>query len=140
MNASLTQPGVNGRWLDRGAFLARWIFVAVFAMALFFKLTGVATTAEFIGSAGFPAPLLLTWLAIVFESLLVFCLATGYRFTQAALAASVYVIFLAFAFHGPAKWSANQMEFGFFIDHFTFLAGLLYAAAHGPGTRQPRPA
>ena len=24
-------------------------------------------------------------------------------------------------------------EFGFFIDHFTFMAGLLYAAAHGPG-------
>ena len=25
------------------------------------------------------------------------------------------------------------MEFGFFINHFTFLAGLLFAAVHGPG-------
>jgi uncharacterized membrane protein YphA (DoxX/SURF4 family) len=25
------------------------------------------------------------------------------------------------------------MEFGAFVDHFTFLAGLLYAAVHGPG-------
>jgi uncharacterized membrane protein YphA (DoxX/SURF4 family) len=25
------------------------------------------------------------------------------------------------------------MEFGFFIDHFTFVAGLLFAAVHGPG-------
>jgi uncharacterized membrane protein YphA (DoxX/SURF4 family) len=136
MQASLTQSGASGRWLARGSFVARGIFVAVFAMALFFKLTGIATTAEYIGAAGFPAPLLLTWLAVVFESLLVICLATGYRFRQAALAAGAYVIFLAFAFHGPSKWAANQMEFGFFIDHFTFLAGLLYAAAYGPGERR----
>ena len=38
-----------------------------------------------------------------------------------------------FAFHGPSHWAANQDEFGFFVDHFTFLAGLLFAAAHGPG-------
>ena len=29
--------------------------------------------------------------------------------------------------------TANQHEFGFFVDHFTFLAGLLFAAVHGPG-------
>jgi hypothetical protein len=27
------------------------------------------------------------------------------------------------------------MEFGFFVDHFTFVAGLLFAAVHGPGTK-----
>ena len=37
------------------------------------------------------------------------------------------------AFHGPSLWEGNQAEFGFFIDHFTFLAGLLFAAVHGPG-------
>jgi hypothetical protein len=26
------------------------------------------------------------------------------------------------------------MEFGFFVDHFTFTAGLLFAAVHGPGS------
>jgi uncharacterized membrane protein YphA (DoxX/SURF4 family) len=40
---------------------------------------------------------------------------------------------LAFSFHGPNRWTGNQAEFGFFIDHFTFLAGLLFAAVHGPG-------
>ncbi|TIL34010.1 MAG: DoxX family protein, partial [Mesorhizobium sp.] len=38
-----------------------------------------------------------------------------------------------FAFHGPSHWAGNQAEFGFFVDHFTFLAGLLFAAVHGPG-------
>jgi hypothetical protein len=25
------------------------------------------------------------------------------------------------------------MEFGFFVDHFVLVAGLLFAAVHGPG-------
>jgi uncharacterized membrane protein YphA (DoxX/SURF4 family) len=86
-----------------------------------------------IGAAGFPVPLALAWMAALFEAALVVCLATGVLFRPAALAAGVYIVFLAFAFHGPSKWQGNQMEFGSFIDHFTFLAGLLYAAAHGPG-------
>ena len=43
------------------------------------------------------------------------------------------VLFLGFAFHGPSAWQGNPMEFGFFVDHFVFIAGLLYAAVHGPG-------
>jgi uncharacterized membrane protein YphA (DoxX/SURF4 family) len=42
-------------------------------------------------------------------------------------------VFLGVAFHGPDRWQADQNELGFFIDHFTFMAGLFYAAAHGPG-------
>jgi uncharacterized membrane protein YphA (DoxX/SURF4 family) len=42
-------------------------------------------------------------------------------------------VFLGFAFHGPSRWAGNQTELGFFVDHFTFAAGLLIAAAHGPG-------
>lgn len=115
------------------AFVARLIFVAVFAMALFFKLSNIGQTAAFIGAVGFPAPLALAWLAAIFELALILCLASGAWFRPAALAAGVYVVFLAFAFHGPSKWAASQAEFGFFVDHFTFLAGLLYAAACGPG-------
>jgi uncharacterized membrane protein YphA (DoxX/SURF4 family) len=44
-------------------------------------------------------------------------------------------MFLAFTFHGPAHWEGNLMEFGFFFNHFIFLAGLLVAAVHGPGQK-----
>ena len=27
----------------------------------------------------------------------------------------------------------GRLIFGFFVDHFTFIAGLLFAAVHGPG-------
>jgi putative oxidoreductase len=113
--------------------VARLIFAGVFAMAAIFKFGGMSDTAGYIAAAGFPFPLLLAWLAAIFEVALVLALLTGAFFREAALLAGVYVIFLAFAFHGPSHWEGNQMEFGLFVDHFTFLAGLLFAAVHGPG-------
>jgi uncharacterized membrane protein YphA (DoxX/SURF4 family) len=120
-------------WQTIAILLARLIFAAVFAMATIFKFAGMADTAGYIAAAGFPFPLFLAWVAAIFEALLVICFLTGAYFTEAALLAAVYVVFLGFAFHGPSHWQGNQAEFGFFIDHFTFLAGLLFAAVHGPG-------
>lgn len=113
--------------------VARLIFAGLFAMAATFKFMGMADTAAYIAAAGFPFPLFLAWCAAVFEVALVLAFLTGAFFSEAALLAGIYVIFLAFAFHGPSHWEGNQHEFGFFVDHFTFLAGLLYAAVHGPG-------
>lgn len=113
--------------------LARLIFAGVFAMAAAFKFAGMSDTAGHIAAAGFPFPLLLAWLAAIFEVALAIAFLTGAFFSEAALLACIYVVFLAFAFHGPSHWEGNQAEFGFFVDHFTFLAGLLYATVHGPG-------
>ena len=112
---------------------ARLIFAAVFLMACGFKFADMNTTAGYIAAAGFPAPLLLAWLAAFFELGLALAFLTGAFFREAALAAAAYVLFLAFAFHGPSRWEGNQAEFGFFVDHFSFFAGLLFAAAFGPG-------
>jgi putative oxidoreductase len=113
--------------------VARLIFVGVFAMAAAFKFADMNATAGYIAAAGFPASALLAWLAAIFELALVVAFLTGMYFTEASLLAAAYVLFLAFAFHGPSHWRGNQMEFGAFIDHFTFIAGLLFAAVHGPG-------
>jgi uncharacterized membrane protein YphA (DoxX/SURF4 family) len=91
------------------------------------------STASYIAAAGFPFPLFLAWIAALFELALALAFLTGAFFSEASLLAGIYVVFLAFAFHGPGRWSASQAEFGFFVDHFTFLAGLLFAAVHGPG-------
>jgi uncharacterized membrane protein YphA (DoxX/SURF4 family) len=113
--------------------IGRLIFAGVFAMAATFKFVGMSATAAYIAAAGLPFPMLLGWLAAFFEVGLVIAFLTGILFSEAALAAVVYVLFLAFAFHGPSHWARNQDEFGFFVDHFTFIAGLLFAAVHGPG-------
>ena len=120
-------------WARTATLIARVIFTAVFATAMAFKFAGMDTTAKYIAAAGIPAALPLAWVAAFFELALALCFLTGAFFREAALAAAAYVLFLACVFHGPAHWSGNQDQFGFFVDHFTFIAGLLFAAVHGPG-------
>ncbi|MBB3411128.1 putative membrane protein YphA (DoxX/SURF4 family) [Rhizobium sp. BK316] len=112
--------------------IARIIFSFIFFMAAGFKFADIGATAAYITAAGFPAATFFTWIAAFFEIALALAFITGAFFTEASLLAGIYVIFLAFSFHGPSHWQQNQAEFGFFVDHFTFLAGLLFAAVHGP--------
>lgn len=120
-------------WARAATLSARIVFAAAFAMAMAFKFAGMGATAKYIAAAGIPAALPLAWVAAFFELALVLCFLTGAFFREAALAAAAYVLFLAFTFHGPSHWSANQDQFGFFVDHFTFIAGLLFAAVRGAG-------
>jgi putative oxidoreductase len=130
---TMTNHTRNPRWAALAVLAGRLIFAAVFIMAVSFKLMDINATAGYIASAGFPLSKLLAWLAALLELALIASFLTGAYFSEAALLAAVYVLFLAFAFHGPSHWAGNQTEFGFFVDHFTFVAGLLFAAAHGPG-------
>lgn len=136
MDAIKPEPlKLDAFWRTGAVLVGRLIFAALFVMAAGFKFADMGATAGYIAAAGFPLPLLLAWLAAILECLLVLCFFSGAFFSEAALIAGVYVLFLAFAFHGPATWAGNQAEFGFFVDHFTFIAGLLFAAAHGPGRK-----
>ena len=115
--------------------IARLIFGGVFLMSALFKfsLMGIPATANEIASAGFPMPVVLAWVAAFFEVALAIGFLTGLYFSEVAVVAAAYVLFLALSFHGPDKFAKNPMEFGFFVDHFSFIAGLLFAAVHGPG-------
>ena len=129
--SSITANRTN--WATAAMLAGRLIFALVFIMAVSFKLMDHGGTSGYIASAGLPLPDLLAWLATLFELALIACLLTGAYFSEASLLAAVYVLFLAFSFHGPSHWAASQAEFGFFVDHFTFVAGLLFAASRGPG-------
>lgn len=129
----MTAESNQAAWRTAAIIIGRLIFASVFIMAVSFKLTNINGTASFIAAAGFPLPTLLAWLATLLELALIACFLTGAYFSEAALVAAAYVLFLAFSFHGPSHWAKNQDEFGFFVDHFTFIAGFLFAAAHGPG-------
>jgi len=120
-------------WARAAILVARLIFAAVFATAMALKFARMDATTQDIAAAGIPAAHALAWVAALFELALVLCFLTGALFREAALAAAAYVLFLACVFHGPAHWSGNQDQFGFFVDHFTFIAGLLFAAVYGPG-------
>ena len=115
--------------------VARLIFAAMFAMAAAFKFADMPATAAYIAAISFPAPQLFAWVAALFEAALAIAFLTGLYFREAAMLAAAYVLFLAFAFHGPSHWAGSQAEFGFFVDHFSFIAGLLLAFSYGPGDR-----
>jgi uncharacterized membrane protein YphA (DoxX/SURF4 family) len=120
-------------WQSWGLLISRLVIAGVFAMACFFKFKDMGGTAGYIASAGIPVSLPLAWIAAIFEVLLVLAFLSGIFMRHAALLAIVYVLFLGFTFHGPSHWAASQAEFGFFVDHLVFAAGLLYMVAFGPG-------
>lgn len=115
--------------------VARLIFAFAFAQAAAFKLhfVGMDATAAQIAAAGFPFPLLLAWIAAFFEIALAIAFLTGLFFREAAIVAAAYVLFLALSFYGPERWNGDLMAYGMFVSHFPFIAGLLFAAVHGPG-------
>lgn len=114
--------------------VARLIFGFGFAQAAAFKflLVGMDATASQIAAAGFPFPLLLAWVAAFFELGLAIAFLTGPYFREAAVVAAAYVLFLGLSFYGPEKWG-DLMTYGMFVNHLVFIAGLLFAAVHGPG-------
>lgn len=120
-------------WARTAILVARMIYAAVFLMAVMFKFMGMHATAQYIAAAGIPAAYPLAWVAAFFELALALCFLTGAFFREAALAAVPYILFLAIVFHGPAHWAGNRDQFGFFVDHCNFIAGLFFAAVLGPG-------
>lgn len=108
--------------------IARVIFAAMFVMAASSKFMGMGAAVDHIAAAGFPFPLILAWGAAFFEIAFAIGLLSGVFFSKIARLAAAYVIFLAFAFHGPSHWAGSLAEFGIFVDHVVFMAGLLIAA------------
>jgi len=103
-------------------------------MAAYFKFTDMNGTAVYIASVGLSFSLVLAWLAAIFETLAGLALIMGVFFSETALILVPYILFLTFMFHGPSLWASSQTEFGFFVDHLTLVAGLLFMVAHGPGS------
>src|SRR6267143_1335245 len=88
-------------WTTAAVLVGRLIFAALFIMAVSFKLMDINATATAIATAGFPVPHVLAWVAAVFELALIVCFLTGAYFSEAALLAAAYVVFLAFGPRGP---------------------------------------
>ena len=121
-------------WKTAALLLARLVMAAMFSLGMVFKFVDINATAGYIAAAGFPLSTLLAWVAAFFELALVLSFLSGAYFREAALLAAAYVIFLGFAFHGPSHWTDDAgLNFGAFVSHFPFAAGLLFAAVHGPG-------
>ena len=116
-------------WKRVADLTGRLIFAAVFLMSASFKIIDFSGTVNVIASAGFPFPELLTVAAALLEFAIVVSFLTRRYLSPIALVGAAYVLFLGISFHGPSHWAENHLEFVIFIDHFIFIAGLLFAAA-----------
>jgi uncharacterized membrane protein YphA (DoxX/SURF4 family) len=126
----------NTAWKTPALLVARLTMVALFAMGCAFKFADINATAGYIAAVGFPFATLLAWAAALFELALILSFLSGAYFREACLLAAVYIVFLGFAFHGPSHWTdAEGLNFGAFVGHFPFGAGLLFGAVAGPGQR-----
>lgn len=124
----------NSSWKTVAVLLARFIMAALFAMGLAGKVFASGMMADSIAKAGFPFPMVLNWLAALFELGLVLAFLTGAFFREANILGVIYIVFLAFAFHFVSHWTdAEGLNFGAFVSHFPMAAGMLFAAVHGPG-------
>ncbi|MEO9169116.1 MAG: DoxX family protein [Aestuariivirga sp.] len=130
----MEQINQDAGWKTAALLLARLIMAAMFSLGMVFKFSDITGTAGYIAMAGFPLATLLAWLAAFFELAIVLCILSGAYFREACLLGAIYIVFLGFAFHGPSHWTdAEGLNFGAFVSHFPFAAGLLLAAVHGPG-------
>ena len=121
-------------WKTPLLLLARLVMAALFAMALAGKIFMSGMMADEIAKAGFPFPMVLNWLAALFELGLILAFLTGAYFREANILGAIYVVFLAFAFHFVSHWTdAEGLNFGAFVSHFPMAAGMLFAAVNGPG-------
>ena len=129
----MEQINQDAGWKTAALLLARLITAAMFSLGMVFKFADINATAGYIAMAGFPLATLLAWLAAFFELAIVLCILSGAYFREACLLGAIYIVFLGFAFHGPSHWTdAEGLNFGAFVSHFPFAAGLLFAAVHGP--------
>jgi uncharacterized membrane protein YphA (DoxX/SURF4 family) len=127
-------PSNAALWTKVTLLIARLILALIFLMAFVSKVVSIGMIADVIASAGFPFPRVLAVIAAIFELALVLSLVTGAFFSEMMLMGALYVVFLAFAFHGPSHWTdPGNLELGSFVSHFPFAAGMLFAAVHGPG-------
>ena len=116
-------------------FVARLIFAAVFLMAGAFKFMGMGADSEVYRRCRLPDPTRAGVAGGNFRG----CAGRGvldgrFLFLRCLPRRGLRRV-PGFCLSWAVALEGNQAEFGFFVDHFTFVAGLLFAAVHGPGDK-----
>jgi putative oxidoreductase len=120
---------------DAALALGRLALVAVFLIAGFAKLTGLAGTTAYVASKGLPAPQVLAVLAGLAEIGLGLLIAIGFKTRLAALGLAAFVVVATVIFHdfwnmaGDARIT-NQTQA---LKNLAIVGGLLVFAAIGAG-------
>ncbi|QQG37523.1 MAG: DoxX family protein [Candidatus Kaiserbacteria bacterium] len=108
--------------------VGRVLIASPFLVAGWMKLTGFAGTVGYVASAGFPAPEILTVLAIIVELGGALALIAGLHARTAALGLIAFTIIATLGYH--LNWS-DPMQMTMFLKNLAIIGGLTYVFAHG---------
>jgi putative oxidoreductase len=115
----------------------RILMAVIFLVAGTRKIMAFAGTVGYMAKLGFPAPEVMTVLAIIVEVGGSILLIIGWRTRWVAWLLSLFVVIAALAAH--RFWEvADAMQYGNQMNHFlknvAIIGGLLFVAAFGPGS------
>lgn len=106
-------------------------------LALLFLVSGLRILAGgpagfggYLGSLGFPAPVLVAWLVVALKIVGSILVIAGFQTRLAAIALAVFTVAAAAVGHNNF---ADQMEFTIFLKDLAIAGGFLILAAVGPG-------
>jgi putative oxidoreductase len=117
------------------ALTGRWLLAALFLVAGVRKILIWGGQVAYFTKLGFPAPELMTVLAIAIEIGCALMLIAGWKTRWAALLLALFVLIATFMAHRfwefDAAAQANQLNH--FLKNVAIIGGLLFVAAFGPG-------
>ena len=113
----------------------RILLAAIFLVAGYGKLMAFAGTSGYLAKLGFPAPDVMTVLAIAVELGGALLLVAGWRTRWAAWALILFVAIATFAAHRFWEFDASQYrnQMNHFLKNLALIGGLLFVVAFGPG-------
>jgi putative oxidoreductase len=117
--------------------IGRILIAALFLVAGFGKIMGFAGTAGYMAKLGFPAPEVMTALAIVVEAGGAILLIIGWKTRWVAWALVIFTVIATLAAHRfweipDAAQMMNQRIH--FLKNLAIIGGLLFVATFGPGS------
>jgi len=115
--------------------IARLFFGALFLTTGIRKVLTIAGTTAYLAKLGFPAPEVMTYLAIAIEIGGALLLIIGWRTRWAAWLLALFVLVAAFAAHRFWEYDQAQMnnQLNHFLKNLAIIGGLLMVATFGPG-------
>lgn len=113
----------------------RILLAAIFLVAGYGKLMAFAGTSGYFAKLGFPAPDVMTVLAIAVELGGALLLVAGWHARWAAWALILFVAIATFAAHRFWEFDAAQYrnQMNHFLKNLALIGGLLFVVAFGPG-------
>jgi putative oxidoreductase len=115
--------------------IGRILLATIFLVAGTRKLLTVAATTAYMTKLGFPAPEVMTWIAILIEIGAGLMLVIGWRTRIAAWALIVFVVIATAMAHRFWQFEPAQLQnqLNHFLKNLALIGGLLFVVNFGPG-------